>query len=53
VEALLRCGPVSAYHTVVAGKPVVEEGKLVNEAIEDRLKRHRLVSARIQGTRPG
>ena len=49
VEALLRCGPVSAYHTVVAGQLVVENGKIVNEAIEDRLQRHRVVSARIQG----
>ncbi len=48
VEALLRCGPVSAYHTIVAGKPVVEKGELVNGAVEDRLKRHRSASARIQ-----
>jgi cytosine/adenosine deaminase-related metal-dependent hydrolase len=51
VEALLRCGPVSAYHTIVAGKPVVEKGQLVNEAIEDRLQRHRSASARIQAAK--
>jgi cytosine/adenosine deaminase-related metal-dependent hydrolase len=49
VEALLRCGPAAAYHTVVAGKSVVAEGRIVNGAIEDRLKRHRAASARIQG----
>jgi cytosine/adenosine deaminase-related metal-dependent hydrolase len=49
LEALLRCGPVAAYHTVVAGEAVVENGRIVNPAIEDRLRRHRAVSARIQG----
>jgi cytosine/adenosine deaminase-related metal-dependent hydrolase len=48
VEALLRCGPVRAHHTVVAGTPVVEAGRLVNADIEDRLRRHRAASARIQ-----
>ena len=52
VEALLRCGPVSAYHTVVAGQLLVEKGTLVNEAIEDRLRRHRVAAARIQGIGP-
>jgi len=49
VEALLRCGPVGAYHTVVAGQPVVQDGQLVATAIEDRLARHRAAAARIQG----
>jgi cytosine/adenosine deaminase-related metal-dependent hydrolase len=49
VEALLRCGPVSAHHTVVAGKLVVEEGRVVSDVLGDRLARHRAVSARIQG----
>ena len=49
IEALLRCGPARAYHTVVAGRPVVEAGIIVNEDIEDRLVRHRAASARIQG----
>jgi cytosine/adenosine deaminase-related metal-dependent hydrolase len=51
VEALLRCGPVQAYHTVVAGRPVVEEGYLVNSDVEDRLRRHKVAAARIQGSR--
>jgi hypothetical protein len=50
VEALLRCGPAAAYHTVVAGKSVVAEGHIVNGAMEDRLRRHRAASARIQGS---
>jgi cytosine/adenosine deaminase-related metal-dependent hydrolase len=50
VEALLRCGPAAAYHTVVAGKSVVADGHIVNGAIEDRLRRHRVASARIQGS---
>jgi len=48
VEALLRCGPVGAYHTVVAGRSIVEEGRVVNTALEDRLRRHRAASERIQ-----
>lgn len=49
VEALLRCAPVAAYHTVVAGKVVVEAGRLLNPDLEDRLARHRAASARLQG----
>lgn len=49
LEALLRCGPVGAHHTVVAGRPVVQDGQLVSTAIEDRLRRHRSAAARIQG----
>jgi cytosine/adenosine deaminase-related metal-dependent hydrolase len=50
VEALLRCGPVSAFHTVVAGRAVVEDGRIVNPELGDRLRQHRVASARIQGT---
>jgi cytosine/adenosine deaminase-related metal-dependent hydrolase len=49
VEALLRCGPVQAHHTVVAGELLVESGRLVHPDLEDRLQRHRAASARIQG----
>ncbi len=52
VEALLRCGPARAYHTIVAGRPVVEEGRIVNPDIEDRLARHRDAAARVQGLEP-
>jgi cytosine/adenosine deaminase-related metal-dependent hydrolase len=49
VEAWLRCGPVAARHTVVAGRPVVRDGRLVTDDAEDMLRRHRVVAARLQG----
>ena len=49
VEAWLRCGPVAARHTVVAGLPVVRDGVLVASGSEDILRRHRQTAARIQG----
>ncbi|HEX6393646.1 MAG TPA: 8-oxoguanine deaminase [Acidimicrobiales bacterium] len=48
VEAWLRCGPVSARHTVVAGRPVVREGELVRPGVHDIVRRHRDVAARMQ-----
>jgi hypothetical protein len=49
VEAWLRCGPVAARHTVVQGKLVVEDGMIVAPGEDDMLRRHRTISARIQG----
>jgi cytosine/adenosine deaminase-related metal-dependent hydrolase len=50
VEAWLRCGPVAARHTVVAGQPVVEDGHLAAEAqLDEMLARHRRLSAALQG----
>lgn len=48
VEAWLRCGPVQARHTVVAGRPVVRDGQLVAAGLEEILDRHRRVARRIQ-----
>ena len=48
VDALLRCGPVSAHHTVVAGRFLVERGQLVAES-DDILVRHRTAAIRVQG----
>lgn len=48
IEAWLRCGPVSARHTVVAGQPVVADGRLVHPALDERLAAHRQVAATIQ-----
>jgi 8-oxoguanine deaminase len=48
VEAWLRCGPVSARHTVVNGRPVVRDGHLVHPDVDDRLAAHRKVAAAIQ-----
>jgi len=55
VEAWLRCGPVSARHTVVAGKALVRDGELTVPAadVEDRLRRHAVASARVQGLASG
>ena len=48
VEAWLRCGPVTARHTVVAGKPVVVDHQLAHDGVDDVLRRHRTVVAAIQ-----
>jgi cytosine/adenosine deaminase-related metal-dependent hydrolase len=48
IEAWLRCGPVSARHTVVNGRPVVEDGELVHQGIEDVLRRHRRAAEAMQ-----
>jgi cytosine/adenosine deaminase-related metal-dependent hydrolase len=49
VEAWLRCGPVAARHTVVAGRPVVRDGVLAVPGTDDILRRHAAAAARIQG----
>ena len=48
VEAWLRCGPVSAQHTVVHGRIVVRDGELVHAGLEDRLAAHRRVAEAMQ-----
>lgn len=49
VEAWLRCGPLAARHTVVAGRLVVEDGALVAGGETSMLARHRAASTRVQG----
>ena len=44
VEALLRCGPVAARHTVVAGRSLVSGGELTASGLEEILTRHRRVA---------
>ena len=44
VEALLRCGPAHPRHTVVAGRSLVTDGRLVAAAVEEMLQRHRRVA---------
>lgn len=44
VEALLRCGPVAARHTVVAGRLLVEDGRLTAAAVDEMLIRHRRIA---------
>jgi len=48
VEALLRCGPTSAHHTVIAGKVVVQKGNLVDERLDERLSQHHRIATRMQ-----
>ncbi|GAB3351865.1 8-oxoguanine deaminase [Modestobacter lapidis] len=48
VEAWLRCGPVSARHTVVAGAFVVEDGVLTHPGLDEQLAVHRRVATRMQ-----
>jgi cytosine/adenosine deaminase-related metal-dependent hydrolase len=48
VEAWLRGGPVSARHTVVAGRFVVEDGVPVHAGLEEQLAVHKRVSERLQ-----
>jgi cytosine/adenosine deaminase-related metal-dependent hydrolase len=48
VEALLRCGPASARHTIVAGRLIVEDGAIVHAGLDEMLRRHRAISARLQ-----
>ncbi len=48
VDAWLRCGPVAARHTVIAGRVVVRNGRLVSDDVEEMLRRHRECSERIQ-----
>jgi cytosine/adenosine deaminase-related metal-dependent hydrolase len=49
VEAWLRCGPVSARHTVIAGKPVVRDGELTASGLDEMLRRHERISREWQG----
>jgi len=48
IEAWLRCGPITARHTVVNGVPIVRDGQLVHPAVADRLAAHARVAAAIQ-----
>ncbi len=48
VEAWLRCGPLSARHTVVGGRLVVEDGQLSDPRVDDLLRRHRVAAGRLQ-----
>ena len=49
IEAWLRCGPVGARDTIVAGRAVVRGGALISHDVDARLADHRRISARIQG----
>jgi cytosine/adenosine deaminase-related metal-dependent hydrolase len=48
VEAWLRCGPTGAWHTIVHGRSVVRDGRLVHPRLDDHLAAHTAHAARIQ-----
>ncbi|MFM2182555.1 MAG: hypothetical protein RJB61_849 [Actinomycetota bacterium] len=48
VEAWLRCGPASAWHTIVHGRFVVRDGCVVHRDLDEVLATHRRHAARIQ-----
>ncbi|MEN9300697.1 MAG: hypothetical protein RLZZ254_478 [Actinomycetota bacterium] len=48
IEAWLRCGPVSATHVVVNGKPVVRDGELVSSRVDEMLRNHDRLARRMQ-----
>ena len=48
IEAWLRCGPLSARDTVVAGRQVVTENQIVHPSLEERLVEHRQCAAAMQ-----
>ena len=48
VEAWLRCGPVAARDTLVAGRAVVRAGRLFSPRLDDYLTAHERIAARIQ-----
>ena len=51
IEAWLRCGPLGARDTVVAGRPVVLDGRVVAESqLDEMLEAHRRLAHRIQAS---
>jgi cytosine/adenosine deaminase-related metal-dependent hydrolase len=48
IEAFLRCGPVAARHTIVAGNAIVENGAVVHSGLEEKLRRHKEIALRMQ-----
>ncbi len=48
VEGWLRCGPAVARHTIVAGRPVVTDGRIVSPRLDEMLATHRRIARRFQ-----
>ncbi len=48
VEAWLRCGPLTARHTIVHGRIVVRDGQLSHGRMEEMLAAHARISREIQ-----
>ncbi len=52
IEAWLRCGPVSAWHTIVNGEFLVRDGNIVHSDLDHMLRTHARHAARIQHLTP-
>ncbi len=50
IEGWLRTGPHAAWHTIVAGTPVVESGLLVASDLDEKLAAHAVAARRFQPT---
>ncbi len=48
IEAWVRCGPSSAWHTIVGGQRIVDEGQITAAHLTEHLTTHALHAARIQ-----
>jgi cytosine/adenosine deaminase-related metal-dependent hydrolase len=48
IEAWLRCGPLSAWHTIVNGRSVVRDGIVLHRNLDEMLRTHARHAARIQ-----
>ncbi|MFT4286352.1 8-oxoguanine deaminase [Nocardioides sp.] len=48
IEALLRCGPATAWTTVVSGRLLVDEGRLTLPGADTALAEHRRISRSLQ-----
>jgi cytosine/adenosine deaminase-related metal-dependent hydrolase len=48
IEAWLRCGPIGARDTIVAGRRVVEDGRVSHPGLDAALVEHRRISRRLQ-----
>jgi cytosine/adenosine deaminase-related metal-dependent hydrolase len=48
IEAWLRCGPIGARDTIVHGRDVVRDGRLMSDRVDDLVNEHNRISRRIQ-----
>ncbi len=48
IEGWLRCGPTGAWYTVVAGRPIVADGRLASPRLDEMLVDHSRIARRFQ-----
>jgi cytosine/adenosine deaminase-related metal-dependent hydrolase len=48
IDAWLRCGPSAPRHVLVAGKAIVQGGKLLRDDVDDLLRQHTAAARRLQ-----